>query len=462
MPRQFPNVDFWVSGIGGTGYTNAPAAKINYGARIQRDLIQYHPDYAFIWGSFNDTSDAINPATHAPYSSNDIYTAAVNLYQAIQAGSPQTQIIVIGPEENKTPMASPWTVARGAVTNAMRTAGLTAFIDPQDGPWITGSSATGAAWGNASLYIGATAHPTSAGADYLGEIIAQQLAQLAPSLTQPKSDTVQFLSVLGGSAQPLGSQVGVNGAVLWSSNGNVYVAQSPNGIFVANTLLIPAVVLPNLPPAPIVSLIPGNLQITVSWPSVPSATSYNVKRSLVSGGPYSFLVNTPSTFYVDPGLPAGTNYYYVVSSINTSGEGPNSAEVSAAPNPFDPASVAALMLRHEADQFSIGPAATNGQPVYDWTNQAFADSTFDFVQYQNQNVPFWTNNPAVNKGEPWLSFPNSDSTLVLNQNGSINPPCTVFIFAQFVRQQRAALHRREFSQAHPGGGLRASLVPARR
>src|SRR5882724_4237362 len=73
-------------------------------------------------------------------------------------------------------------------------------------------------------------------------------------------------------------------------------------------------------------------QIVVSWnPLV--AVHYNVKRSTVTGGPYttiaSNLVNVSS--YVDGNVTVGTPYYYVVSAINLLGEGPDSLQVSAIP-----------------------------------------------------------------------------------------------------------------------------------
>ncbi|HLP76885.1 MAG TPA: alginate lyase family protein, partial [Candidatus Paceibacterota bacterium] len=72
-------------------------------------------------------------------------------------------------------------------------------------------------------------------------------------------------------------------------------------------------------------------QITLSWAGSAYAQSYNVKRSTTSGGPYTTLgkVDADSLFFVDPGLTAGTTYYYVVSANNPGGESTNSAEVAA-------------------------------------------------------------------------------------------------------------------------------------
>ena len=67
--------------------------------------------------------------------------------------------------------------------------------------------------------------------------------------------------------------------------------------------------------------------VALSWGAASGATSYNVKRSGASGGPYALIASIASTGYTDEGLASGT-YYYVVTSMSGSGESPNSIEVS--------------------------------------------------------------------------------------------------------------------------------------
>jgi beta-glucanase (GH16 family) len=74
-------------------------------------------------------------------------------------------------------------------------------------------------------------------------------------------------------------------------------------------------------------------QVTLNWNAVPGATGYNVKRSTVSGGPYTNVANgVTSTTDTDTNVTNGTPYYYVVSSLKNGCEGANSAEVSATPS----------------------------------------------------------------------------------------------------------------------------------
>ena len=70
-------------------------------------------------------------------------------------------------------------------------------------------------------------------------------------------------------------------------------------------------------------------KINLSWTGSSGATSYNVKRATVSGGPYTTIATgVATTSYINSGLTSGTTYYYVVSAVNTAGESANSAQAS--------------------------------------------------------------------------------------------------------------------------------------
>ncbi len=78
----------------------------------------------------------------------------------------------------------------------------------------------------------------------------------------------------------------------------------------------------------------GDAQVMLTWNSSSGATSYKIKRATTPGGPYTFT-NTivGSTAYHDFGVNNNITYYYVVTGVNTNGEGGASAEVSATPRP---------------------------------------------------------------------------------------------------------------------------------
>lgn len=71
-------------------------------------------------------------------------------------------------------------------------------------------------------------------------------------------------------------------------------------------------------------------KIRLNWTTSTGASSYNVKRSASSGGPYTVIATGVTTAtYTNSGLASNTTYYYVVSAVNGAGESPNSNQASA-------------------------------------------------------------------------------------------------------------------------------------
>ena len=69
-------------------------------------------------------------------------------------------------------------------------------------------------------------------------------------------------------------------------------------------------------------------QVNLAWNAVAGATSYNVKRSATSGGPYTTIATgVTATNYTDT-MPAGMKYYYVVTAVSGGVESPNSLEAT--------------------------------------------------------------------------------------------------------------------------------------
>ncbi|MBN1560360.1 hypothetical protein JW998_08925 [candidate division KSB1 bacterium] len=92
---------------------------------------------------------------------------------------------------------------------------------------------------------------------------------------------------------------------------------------------------PVAPPAkPIdVSAIAGNWEVTISWPSMSAAGSYNLYWATASGvNPINgTLIQNVTSPYTHTGLINGTTYYYIVVAVNEGGESLASDEVSAVP-----------------------------------------------------------------------------------------------------------------------------------
>ena len=63
----------------------------------------------------------------------------------------------------------------------------------------------------------------------------------------------------------------------------------------------------------------------LSWSASSGATSYNVKRSTTSGGPYTTLASPSTTSYTDTGVTNGTTFLLRGLGVNTAGESANSS-----------------------------------------------------------------------------------------------------------------------------------------
>lgn len=100
--------------------------------------------------------------------------------------------------------------------------------------------------------------------------------------------------------------------------------------------IIPAQSLVYIQTLPFPAAVPTNLtatasygQAVLSWNASGGAISYYLKRSTVSGGPYSIIARLTQTNYTDAAVSSGSTYHYVVSAINSLGNSTNSTQVGA-------------------------------------------------------------------------------------------------------------------------------------
>ncbi len=76
----------------------------------------------------------------------------------------------------------------------------------------------------------------------------------------------------------------------------------------------------------------GDNVVNLTWNSVPGITSYKIKKSAQTGGPYRVIArNITDTGFVDEDVNNGTVYYYVVTAMNGNEEIITSNEVTACP-----------------------------------------------------------------------------------------------------------------------------------
>jgi len=163
---------------------------------------------------------------------------------------------------------------------------------------------------------------------------------------------------------------------------------------------------PSTPPAAPAGLSAtgGNAQVGLSWNASTGATSYDVKRSTTSGGPYSTAVASPTaTSYIDTSVTNGSTYYYVVSAVNTVGQSANSAQASTTPS----APIANVTI-------TINPAQTKAISPWIYGINAYSDVTgtppgftFDRAGASRWTAYNWETN-ASNGGRDYF-YENDDN-----------------------------------------------------
>ena len=195
------------------------------------------------------------------------------------------------------------------------------------------------------------------------------------------------------------------GAVTSYTFANVQVAHTIAAIFAA------------IPPPPVptgLTATPGEGMVALAWSASTGASSYNVKRATVSGGPYTTIASPVSTDYTDPQVVNGTNYYYVVSAMGVGGESANSGEVSATPrlnaSLWRPAMLGSSIVKNWYDSADFGtlwqdadgttPVIANAQTVLRWD-----DKSGNGNHLTSGNGPAYTT--GVMNSRPVLRFDSS-------------------------------------------------------
>jgi fibronectin type 3 domain-containing protein len=69
--------------------------------------------------------------------------------------------------------------------------------------------------------------------------------------------------------------------------------------------------------------------VTLHWVPTAGASSYNVYRSIRSGGPYTKIGQSLTPTYVDTPVASGAVFYYVVTCVRDGTESADSQEIKA-------------------------------------------------------------------------------------------------------------------------------------
>ena len=122
--------------------------------------------------------------------------------------------------------------------------------------------------------------------------------------------------------------------------------------------------------------------MALSWTASAGASSYNVKRAVTSGGPYTTIGTSAGISYTDTAVTGGTTYYYVVSATVTTVESPDSAQVGATvPTPY------ATWASAPAQGLTVG---VNDGPLYDPEH----DGICNLLEFVLAGAPM-TSSPSV-------------------------------------------------------------------
>ncbi|MGB6670422.1 MAG: fibronectin type III domain-containing protein, partial [Candidatus Acidiferrum sp.] len=191
----------------------------------------------------------------------------------------------------------------------------------------------------------------------------------------------------------------------------------------------------------------GNTQVSLTWTASAGATSYHVKRSTTSGGPYTQVAAPTTTSDTDTGLTNGTTYFYLVSALNTAGESANSSQVSASPmaSVTPPAAPAGLQATAGNAQVSLTWTASAGATSYHvkrsttsggpYTQVAAPTTTSDTdTSLTNETTYFYvvsalnTAGESANSSQASTTPVNATADVTITINPAVTKPISPYIY----------------------------------
>jgi len=178
-----------------------------------------------------------------------------------------------------------------------------------------------------------------------------------------------------------------------------------------------------------------NRQVYLSWQAVTGDVVYKVKRSTVSGGPYTTIAEEipgGSPVYLDDGLTNYETYHYVVSVVKDGQEGEYSAEVSAKPRDFIisdnyeddplgemPKGYSSLLGQSEINNLAVVNTRDIDSRKSKWYTDGDMNNIAPEIVGNNTNV-LWVNDKADagRRGSFVVDFAPVTGGITLQQNGS--------------------------------------------
>jgi fibronectin type 3 domain-containing protein len=168
------------------------------------------------------------------------------------------------------------------------------------------------------------------------------------------------------------------------------VGESAASTQVTATTAAPPLAVPAAPTG--VTASGGANQVTIAWPAVAGASSYNIYWGTTSGVTTASTKITAATSpYLQTGLAAATTYYYIVTAVNAAGQSVASAQVSAATNApvvTIPAAPTGVTAAGGANQTTISWSAVAGATSYNIYYATTAGVTTASAKIANASSPY--------------------------------------------------------------------------
>jgi hypothetical protein len=265
-------------------------------------------------------------------------------------------------------------------------------------------------WNTADIWLRRTFNP--------GTLTSQQISNLFLLVYNDEDVEIYINGVLAGSATGYRTSYGLmtmtdagRAAILQNATNvlAVHCHQTGGGQYIdvgivvrESTVVVPPRPAPTTPTG--LRAAAGTLGVSLGWNTAPDATSYNVKRSSASGGPYTNeVLVAPLNAGTDNTASNSTTYYYVVSAVNVTGESANSAEVSITTPAAPPPPTPVLKTWFRADAIA---GVANGGALSTWTDSS--GNGFNATQATAGQRPTYIQN-SVN-GRPVVRFNSANQT----------------------------------------------------
>jgi fibronectin type 3 domain-containing protein len=188
---------------------------------------------------------------------------------------------------------------------------------------------------------------------YDGTTLTETLTDTVTGATVTEHYTVNIPQIVGGNTAFIGF-TGADGSL--TSNQNI--TNWTYTVVPSNNATIPATPT-NL------AASSGNTQVVLNWTASTGATSYTISYGTTNGSNYStVLTGITGTSKTISGLTNGTQYYFVISAVNSAGASANSAQVSGTPAAVAPSAPTGIVATAGSTQVGLTWIASAGATSY--------------------------------------------------------------------------------------------------